>query len=188
MRLLPSAGRDWTTKTVTMTLADQAATAGHDGQVTSGKPEPPKSQTFTREFQAKIATGIRCPSREQPGARHTAAEEPPLPFPHRGLERAAGFRQPGLRREKGEAREGRGIGGTRPAASRAPIPQKNRRHGQRRHGTTDAVTPVRRLPAHADFSPTRPSPDDDCLRERPPRSSLLLRATPHLASSDSSRP
>jgi transposase-like protein len=37
-----------------MTLADQAAIAGHDGQVTSGKPERPKSRTFTREFKAKI--------------------------------------------------------------------------------------------------------------------------------------
>jgi hypothetical protein len=37
-----------------MTLADQAAIAGHDGQVISGKPERPKSRTFTREFKTKI--------------------------------------------------------------------------------------------------------------------------------------
>lgn len=41
-----------------MTLADQAAIAGHDGQVTSGKPEGPKSRTFTREFKAKIVAEI----------------------------------------------------------------------------------------------------------------------------------
>jgi hypothetical protein len=39
---------------MTMTPADQAAIAGHDGQVTSGKPERPKSRTFTRKFKAKI--------------------------------------------------------------------------------------------------------------------------------------
>jgi hypothetical protein len=37
-----------------MTLADQAAIAGHDGQVTSGKPERPKSRMFTWEFKAKL--------------------------------------------------------------------------------------------------------------------------------------
>ena len=41
-----------------MTLADQAAIAGHDGQVTSGKPERPKSRTFTREFKAKIVAEL----------------------------------------------------------------------------------------------------------------------------------
>jgi transposase-like protein len=37
-----------------MTLADQTAIAGHDGQVTSGKPERPKRRTFTRAFKARI--------------------------------------------------------------------------------------------------------------------------------------
>ena len=49
-----------------MSLADQAATAGHDGQVTSGKPEPPKSQTFTREFKAKIAAEFDAPPVNSP--------------------------------------------------------------------------------------------------------------------------
>jgi hypothetical protein len=45
-----------------------------------------------------------------------------------------------------------------------------------RHGTTDTVTPAGRLPAHAKFSRTRPSPDDDGgLRERPPRSPVTAR-------------
>src|SRR5437879_1250212 len=49
-----------------MTLADQAAIAGHDGQVTSGKPERPKSRTFTREFKAKIVAEFGTPiSRER---------------------------------------------------------------------------------------------------------------------------
>jgi len=39
---------------VTMTLADQAAITGHDGQVTSGKPERPKRRTFTAAYKARI--------------------------------------------------------------------------------------------------------------------------------------
>jgi hypothetical protein len=37
-----------------MTLADQAAAPGHDGQVTSGKPGKPKRRTFTAAYKAKI--------------------------------------------------------------------------------------------------------------------------------------
>jgi transposase len=37
-----------------MTLADQAAIAGHDGQVTSGKPGKPKRRTFTAAYKARI--------------------------------------------------------------------------------------------------------------------------------------
>ena len=37
-----------------MTLADQAAIAGHDGQVTSGKPDKPKRRTFTAAYKARI--------------------------------------------------------------------------------------------------------------------------------------
>src|SRR4249920_1379921 len=38
-----------------MTLADQAAITGHDGQVTSGgKPGRPKRRTFTAAYKARI--------------------------------------------------------------------------------------------------------------------------------------
>lgn len=37
-----------------MTLADQAAITGHDGQVASGKPERPKRRTFTAAYKARI--------------------------------------------------------------------------------------------------------------------------------------
>jgi transposase len=37
-----------------MTLADQAAITGHDGQVTSSKPERPKRRTFTAAYKARI--------------------------------------------------------------------------------------------------------------------------------------
>jgi transposase len=37
-----------------MTLADQAGIAGHDGQVTSGKPERPKRRTFTAAYKARV--------------------------------------------------------------------------------------------------------------------------------------
>ncbi len=37
-----------------MTLADQAAMSGHDGQVTSGKPGRPKRRSFTAAYKARI--------------------------------------------------------------------------------------------------------------------------------------
>jgi transposase len=37
-----------------MTLADQAAITGHDGQVTSSKPERPKRRSFTAAYKARI--------------------------------------------------------------------------------------------------------------------------------------
>jgi transposase-like protein len=37
-----------------MTLADQAAITGQDGQVTSGKPGRPKHRTFTAAYKARI--------------------------------------------------------------------------------------------------------------------------------------
>jgi len=37
-----------------MTLADQAVITGHDGEVTSGKPERPKRRTFTAAYKARI--------------------------------------------------------------------------------------------------------------------------------------
>jgi transposase len=37
-----------------MTLADQAATSGHDGQVSSGKPGRPKRRSFTAAYKARI--------------------------------------------------------------------------------------------------------------------------------------
>ena len=39
-----------------MTLADQAAMTGHDGQVTSGKPARPARRTFTAAYKARILT------------------------------------------------------------------------------------------------------------------------------------
>jgi transposase len=37
-----------------MTLADQAVMSGHDGQVSSSKPERPKRRTFTAAYKARI--------------------------------------------------------------------------------------------------------------------------------------
>jgi transposase len=37
-----------------MTLADQAALPGHDGQVSSGKPGRPKRRAFTAAYKARI--------------------------------------------------------------------------------------------------------------------------------------
>jgi hypothetical protein len=41
-----------------MTLADQAAAAGHDGQVTSGKPGRPRRRTFTLAYKARIVAAF----------------------------------------------------------------------------------------------------------------------------------
>jgi hypothetical protein len=37
-----------------MTLADRAAITGHDGRVSSGKPDRPKRRTFTAAYKARI--------------------------------------------------------------------------------------------------------------------------------------
>jgi transposase len=37
-----------------MTLADQAVMSGHDGQVSSSRPERPKRRTFTAAYKARI--------------------------------------------------------------------------------------------------------------------------------------
>jgi transposase-like protein len=37
-----------------MTLSDQAAITGHDGQVTGGQPARPKRRTFTAAYKARI--------------------------------------------------------------------------------------------------------------------------------------
>lgn len=37
-----------------MTLADQAAITGHDGQVTEGQPARPKRRTFTAAYNARV--------------------------------------------------------------------------------------------------------------------------------------
>lgn len=39
---------------MTMTLADQAAITGHDGQVTEGQPARPKRRTFTAAYKARV--------------------------------------------------------------------------------------------------------------------------------------
>ncbi|MEO3788556.1 transposase, partial [Actinocorallia sp. B10E7] len=41
-------------RTVTMTLADQAAMRGQDGRVTDEKPSRPKRRTFTAAYKARI--------------------------------------------------------------------------------------------------------------------------------------
>ena len=41
-----------------MTLADQAAMAGHDGQVSNGKPGRPKRRTFTMACKARIVAAF----------------------------------------------------------------------------------------------------------------------------------
>jgi hypothetical protein len=47
-----------------MTLADQAVMSGHDGQVSSSKPERPKRRTFTAAYKARILAEV---SRHLPG-------------------------------------------------------------------------------------------------------------------------
>jgi hypothetical protein len=50
-----------------MTLADQAAIPGHDGQVTSGKPGKPKRRTFTAAYKARILAEFDALPENSPG-------------------------------------------------------------------------------------------------------------------------
>ena len=50
-----------------MTLADQAAVPGHDGQVTSGKPGKPKRRTFTAAYKARILAEFDALPENSPG-------------------------------------------------------------------------------------------------------------------------
>ena len=89
-----------------MTLADQAAITGQDGQVTSsGKPGRPEARDVYRRVQGADPGGVRRAARGQPRARRAAAERAGLPFSPGGLEAAAGRRFPEAGREerKGEA-------------------------------------------------------------------------------------
>ena len=53
-----------------MTLADQAAITGHDGQVTSGgKPGRPKRRTFTAAYKARILAEFDALPEGSPGLR-----------------------------------------------------------------------------------------------------------------------
>ena len=72
-----------------MTLADQAALPGHDGRVTSGKPGRPKRRTFTAAYKARILAEFDALPEYSTGAGRAAAERAAIPFPHRGLEKAA---------------------------------------------------------------------------------------------------
>jgi hypothetical protein len=50
-----------------MTLADQAAIPGHDGQVTSGKPGTPKRRTFTAAYKARVVAAFDALPEGDPG-------------------------------------------------------------------------------------------------------------------------
>ena len=50
-----------------MTLADQAAMTGHDGQVTSGKPARPARRTFTAAYKARVLAAYDALPEGSPG-------------------------------------------------------------------------------------------------------------------------
>ena len=52
-----------------MTLADQAVMSGHDGQVSSSKPERPKRRTFTAACKARILAEYDALPDGSPGRR-----------------------------------------------------------------------------------------------------------------------
>src|SRR5713226_6825596 len=58
-----------------MTLADQAAITGHDGQVTSGKPGRPKRRTFTAAYKARILAAFDALPEGSPGRGALLREE-----------------------------------------------------------------------------------------------------------------
>lgn len=85
-----------------MTLADQAAIAGHDGQVTSGKPGKPKRRTFTAAYKARILAEFDALPENSPGRGALLRKER---LWHSHIEdwrrqRDAGSLAPGVNREK----------------------------------------------------------------------------------------
>jgi hypothetical protein len=50
-----------------MTLADEAAITGHDGQVTDGQPARPKRRTFTAAYKARILAAFDALPEGSPG-------------------------------------------------------------------------------------------------------------------------
>src|SRR5260370_6389276 len=60
-----------------MTLADQAAITGHDGQVTSGgKPGRPKRRTFTAAYKARILAEFDAASLDRWGLADVSVDWP----------------------------------------------------------------------------------------------------------------
>jgi transposase len=86
-----------------MTLADQAAITGHDGQVTSGgKPGRPKRRTFTAAYKARILAAYDALPEGSPERGALLRKER---IYHSHLEdwrrqRAAGSLEPGGKKEK----------------------------------------------------------------------------------------
>ena len=88
-----------------MTLADQAAITGHDGQVTSGgKPGRPKRRTFTAAYKARILAAYDALPEGSPERGGLLRKER---IYHSHLEdwrrqQAAGSLEPGGKKEKSE--------------------------------------------------------------------------------------
>ena len=92
-----------------MTLADQAAITGHDGQVTSGgKPGRPKRRTFTAAYKARILAAYDALPEGSPERGALLRKER---IYHSHLEdwrrqQAAGSLEPGGNKEKSEKSSG----------------------------------------------------------------------------------
>ena len=87
-----------------MTLADQAAIPGHDGQVTRGKPGKPKRRTFTAAYKARILAEFDALPEGDPGRGALLREER---LYHSHIEdwrrqRDAGSLAPGGKKEKNQ--------------------------------------------------------------------------------------
>ena len=97
-----------------MTLADQAAITGHDGQVTSGgKPGRPRRRTFTAVYKARILAAYDALPEGSPERGALLRKER---IYHSHLEdwrrqQAAGSPEPGGKKEKNEKSYGNWIGG-----------------------------------------------------------------------------
>ena len=97
-----------------MTLADQAAITGHDGQVTEGQPARPKRRTFTAAYKARILAAFDALPEGSPERGELLRRER---LYHSHLEHWRGQQQKGtLPATSGKPGEGRGGGGTGAAA------------------------------------------------------------------------
>lgn len=69
-----------------MTLADQAAITGHDGQVGSSKPERPKRRAFTAAYKARVLAEFDALPEGSPERGALLRRERPAPLPPSGTQ------------------------------------------------------------------------------------------------------
>jgi hypothetical protein len=153
---------------------------GEGSWIPAARPPTGRRRSLRRPRNRRSSPGCLTGSypREEPASR-PARRHPPVPRDRPHPDKQKRTDEPGRAGPSVPPRI-RPVKPGKPARTPARRRPRNRPRAatreNSRHGTTDAVNPADRLPAHANFSRTRPSPDDDGgLRERPPRSPVTAR-------------